>query len=128
MDVNRKIAHHYNDLQEWFQQYHDFKEKYGILDTDCYNVDKTGFRICIRCNQWVITQHATRPMYFASSSNCELVTVMETVSGDGRVLPPFIIIPGSLHMEDWYLKTSISDDSLLGGSETGYTNDILAIS
>jgi len=52
---------------------------------------------------------------------------METVSGDGSVLPPFIIIPGSLHMKDGYLKTSISDDSLMGVSETSYSNDILAM-
>ena len=128
MDINRKIAHHYDDLHEWFQRYHDIKEKYSILDTDCYNVDETGFRIGIGRDQWVITREATRSIYFASSSNRELVTVMETVSGDGCVLPPFIIVPGSLHMEDWYLKTSISDDSLLGVSETGYTNDILAMS
>jgi len=67
-------------------------------------------------------------MHFASStSNRELVRVMETVSGDGSVLPPCIIIPGTFHMEDWYLKTSITDDSLIGVSETSYTNDILAM-
>ena len=66
-------------------------------------------------------------MYLASSSNRELVTVMETVGGDGSVLPPLVIIPGALHMEDWYTKTNLTDDFLLGVSETGYTNDMLVM-
>jgi len=66
-------------------------------------------------------------MYLASSSNRELVTVMETVGGDSCVLPPLVIIPGTLHMGDWYTKTNLPDDFLLCVSETGYTNDMLAM-
>jgi len=100
----------------------------AFLIGDCYNVDETGFRIGIGREQPVITRESRCSLYFANSSNRALVSVMETVSRDGSALPPFIIIPGSLYMEDWYLKTSISDDSLIGVSETGYTNDILAMS
>jgi len=127
LDINRKCAHHFDDIKEWFQRYQDIREKYGILDTDSYNVDETGFQIGIGRDQWIITREPTRPMYLASSSNRELVTVMETVGGDGSVLPPLVIIPGALHMEDWYTKTNLPDDFLLGVSETGYTNDMLAM-
>ena len=35
----------------------------------------------------------------ASSSSREPVTLCESISGDGEVLPPMIILPGVLHLE-----------------------------
>jgi hypothetical protein len=40
------------------------------------------------------------PMYLVSSTNRELVTLIEIVSGEGLVLPPIIIVPGALHMDN----------------------------
>jgi len=63
-------------------------------------------------------------MYIASSSNRELVTVIEIICRDGVVLPPMIILPGILHIEDWYVQTGPPDDILIGVSETEYSNDM----
>jgi len=62
-----------------------------------------------------------------SSSNRTLETVIETIGEDGCVLPPLVILPGTLHMEDWDTKTNLPNDFLLGVSETGYTNDMVAM-
>ena len=50
------------------------------------------------------------------------MTCVETVSGDGNVLPPMFIFSGSQHMECWFC-TDISDDVAFAVSETGYTNN-----
>jgi len=55
LDVNRKTSHDPELLQEWFDQFKKIKEEKGILDTDTYNFDETGFRIGIGREQWIVT-------------------------------------------------------------------------
>ena len=38
-----------------------------------------------------------------------------------------LILPGKLHMKDWVIKTNLADDILLAVSETGYSNDVIAL-
>ena len=126
LDQDRKKAHHPDDLSDWFRRYKAKRDEKGIQDADCYNFDETGFRIGIGKDQWVVTREPTRPLYLPSSSNRELVTVCETVSSDGEVLPPMIIIPGQNIMEDWF-ETGLAGNVLVGVSDTGYSNDELSL-
>ena len=127
LDVNRKNAHHPDSIRTWFQKYYDICERHNIQDCDKYNFDETGFRIGIGRDQWIITRDPTRQAYLGSSTNRELVSVCETISGDGVVLPPMIIVPGIIHQESWYTTTRIPDNYLVGTSETGYNNDELTM-
>ena len=56
-----------------------------------------------------------------------MVTVCETISADGHVLPPMIIISGVIHQEHWYTETRIPDDYYLSVSDSGYSNDLLCM-
>ena len=127
LDLNQKKPHHPDDLLDWFQRYKTLRDEKGIQDSDQYNFDESGFRIGIGKDQWIVTLDPCRQSYLASSSNRELVTSCEAVSGDGDVLPPMLILPGSLHLEDWYMKTDLDDDFLLAVSHTGYSNDELSL-
>ena len=61
-------------------------------------------------------------MDIACSSSREPVALYESISGDGEVLPPMIILPGMLHVEQWYsTSTELEDNVLVGVSETGYS-------
>jgi len=67
-----------------------------------YNMDEKGFMMgkALRCKvicRW--RRHTPRMIHGGS---CEWVTVVETVSGDGRVLRPFIINKGIAHYMGWY--------------------------
>ena len=42
---------------------------------------------------------ATQQSHLASSNNCKLKTVVETVSGAEQVIPPIVILFGQLIME-----------------------------
>jgi len=127
LDVERKRSHDAEELGNWFERYKVLVEEKGIQRAVIYNFDETGFRIGIGHDQWVVTRDAKRPLTQASSSNRELVTVIETISGDGGVLPPMIIVPGALHMEDWYTRTAVPDNFLIGLSDSGYSNDRFAL-
>jgi len=102
-------------------------QQYNIQSGDIYNFDETGFCISIGHDQWIITRDPTCPVYLGSMTNRELVTVCETIRGDGAVLPPMIIVPGVIHQQHWYTATSIPDNYLLATSESSYNNDELTI-
>jgi len=74
-----------------------------------------------------VTREPERPPSIGSSSNRELITLVECVSGDTLVFPPMLIAPGTLHMKDRYTKTSIPDAYLVGVSDSGYSNESLAL-
>jgi hypothetical protein len=63
-------------------------------------MDETGCMIGIAKDQIVVLQDPQHPTYLASSTNKDYVTVVECLSGDGNVLPPFIVLLGQVHMED----------------------------
>ena len=78
-------------------------------------------------NQWIITIDPDRISYLVSSSNRELIPACATISGDGEVLPPMLILPGALHLNDSYTKTQLDGDILFSVSETGYSNNRLSL-
>jgi len=127
IDPNRKNAHEPKNILAWFEKYHAVYAEHNIQPADVYNFDETGFRIGIGRDQWIITCDPNRQVYLASSTNRELVLVCETISDNGTVLPPIIIVPGAIHQEVWYMAASIPDKYLIIPSESGYNNDDLTL-
>ena len=50
-----------------------------------------------------------------------------TISANGHVLPPMIIVPGIIYQEYWYTETDLPDDYLIGVLHTGSFKDYLTI-
>jgi len=127
IEEERKNAHDPGVILDWFARYQQVCEESGVLEGDRYNFDETGFRIGIGRNQWIVTMDPDRQAYLGSTTNRELVTSCEAISGDGYALPPMLILPGTLHLQDWTTKTNLDDNVLLAVSDTGYSNDRLAL-
>lgn len=125
LDYKRMNAHNPEDILDWFRRFKSVYEEKGIQPQDLYNYDETGFRIGIGRDQWIVTLDPNRQSYLASSTNRELVTSCEVISADGYVLPPMLILAGTMHLEDWATKTDLEDNVLLSVSDTGYSNDLL---
>ena len=91
------IQKHYRDLSS-LQRQHD------VIDANIYNMDEKGFRQGIADRARVICRHLPRGMSgkVAIDGNRELITVVETVCGDGFVLPPLVIYKGAAHYMGWY--------------------------
>lgn len=126
LDLNRKMAHDPLTIETFFWRYKAAVQKYAIQLQDIWNFDETGFRIGIGKNQWIVTRDNRRPAYIPSSTSRELVTCIEAVSADGRLIPPMLIIAGKNHMEQWY-PDELNEETLIGVSETGYSNDELSM-
>ena len=57
----------------------------------------------------------------------EWVTVIETISGDGKILWPMIINKGQAHYMGSYAKLKKKDMATFGVSEKGWSNEKLGL-
>ncbi|KAJ5544037.1 hypothetical protein N7513_003311 [Penicillium frequentans] len=67
---------------------------------EIYNWDETSFQIGQGLNQNVHSTHQTANM--TTGDQGENVTGIECISADGWVIFPWILIKGSVRLEDWY--------------------------
>jgi hypothetical protein len=66
-----------------------------------------------------------KPLYTPSSQNRRSVTLVESISASGFIIPPIILVQGTMHIVNWY--EYLEDDTKLFTSETGYMNSELAL-
>jgi hypothetical protein len=57
--------------------------------------------------------------------NCKYVTVVEAISTDGHYIPPFLIFEGKCILAGWF-DVYDKPDYMIGVSDSGYINDLLA--
>ena len=90
-------------------------------------MDEKGFMmgVALRCK--VICRKHRRSAKITQDGSREWVTVIECVSGDGRVLRPMIINKGKAHYMGWYAKLKKSDLATFGVSEKGWSNEELGL-
>lgn len=81
--------------------------------------------VVLRCK--VICKQGPRVGKLTQDGSREWVTVIEAVSGDGRVLWPMIINKGKAHYMGWYAKLKKKDLATFGVSEKGWSNEALGL-
>ena len=116
-------THDPNELLQHFECFHDIRDKYGIHTADTYNFDETVFRIGVGRTQRIITQDTHRKAYIPDPDNRESLTAIETISGEGHVLPPMLILSSTQYLEKWFFEGGLDDKTLVAVTETGYAND-----
>jgi hypothetical protein len=115
-------------IREFFDKYKAIIDKHNIEKADIWNMDETGLRIGVGRGQWVILPTGQEQGRFStligSLGDTEHVSIVETISADGVVIAPLIIIKGVIIQERWF--TNIQDDDIaIAVSDSGYTNDTL---
>jgi hypothetical protein len=115
-------------IRLWFILVQNTIKKYGILDTDIYNFDETGFQMGVISTAKVITgaERSNRPVS-VQPGNREWVTAIDCICADGQSLPPVIIFEGKMHQSTWYTEDTLPGDWVIGVSENGWTDDILGL-
>ena len=85
-------------IRLWFTLVQNTIKKYGILDTDIYNFDETGFQMGVISTAKVITgaERSNRPVS-VQPGNREWVTAIDCICADGQSLLPVIIFEGKVH-------------------------------
>jgi hypothetical protein len=98
-DYKRALCEDPKVIQAWFALVHNTITKYGIASDDIYNFDEIGFQMGVASTVKVITAAERRQNpKRVQPGNREWATVIESISAEGQVLPPFIILKGRTHL------------------------------
>ena len=122
----RRNAHNRQDIIDYFADFKRCKEKWGVLDEDIYNFDETGCQIGLAAGNRVIVPQGLERIFVNDPDNRELVTCVECFSATGYHVPPMLIFKGAYHLRK-YFENDIDGDTLFARSESGFTNDVLAM-
>ena len=109
----------------WFRLVDNMKAKYGIIDSDLYNFDETGFMMGVICGSSMVVTRADRQGRSKSvqPGNREWATAIECVNSEGWCLPPFLVVQGANHLAHWYSQTNIPGDWVIKTTSNGWTDN-----
>ena len=93
-DQARSDAEDRNSVDRWFQLFQSIVAEKGIATEDIYNMDEKGFMKGIGEEVKVIIPRREGEAISCQPGNREWVTVIESISGGGQLLPAFVIFEG----------------------------------
>ena len=98
-DKQRMKASASETIRTHFSRVQQTQMKYNITNANMYNMDEKGFRQGISDKAKVICVRREHGMSgkMATDGNRELITVVETISGNGIALPLLVIYKGAGH-------------------------------
>jgi len=98
-----------------------------VTDEDCWNFDKTGFRMGVERYQKVIikAKNKNNPR-FADPDNRELVTSIKCVNCVGASIPAVIVLAGKQLLESM-INNNLDNDVAFTFSDIDYSNDIIIL-
>ena len=123
LTADRMNTHDPDNLLRHFERFRDVRAKYGIHIIDTYNFDETGFWIGVGRAQQIITRDTYQRAYIPDPDNRKSLTAIETIGGNGHVLPSMLILSGTQHLEKWFFDGGLEDKTLVAITETSYAND-----
>ena len=89
-------------------------------------MDETRFRTGVGKAQWIISTHKVKKFVMIDPDNRDYITSTECISAGGRVLPPLVILQRRLILDKW-AYSDLNKDSVLAFSDSGYSNEELAL-
>jgi hypothetical protein len=115
-------------IRGWFALVRNTIAKYGIVDSDMYNFDETGFQMGVISSGMVVTSADRRSnTKLVQPGNREWVTVIQGVSSSGWAVPPFIIVSGKNHLTSWYENSPLPQDWVIATSDNGWTTNEIGL-
>jgi hypothetical protein len=112
----------------WFDLFRNTIAKHGILESDVWNFDETGFLMGQISSTLVITSSDGRAKAKKiQPGNREWVTAIQGVRSDGEVIPPYVVVAGKTHLESWYRDSPFPPEWTIDLSETGWTNNRIGL-
>lgn len=115
-------------ISAWFDLFRNMVAKHGILESDIWNFDETGFLMGQISSTLVVTSSDGRAKAKKiQPGNREWVTVIQAVRSDGEIIPPYLVVAGKTHLESWYCNSPFPPEWTIDLSETGWTNNRIGL-
>ena len=112
-------------MLEWFEQLKSVINEFDIVPENMYNMDETGFSIGTIQKAFVVINKTEQSQSVVHPGRQEWTTIIECISADGGVLPPFLILKGKYVSQAWIPKSILDEEWKLGASESGWTSNEL---
>ena len=122
-----KNAHIVTDIQTYFSSFQSTVALLGITPDDIWNMDEIGFRVGCGVTHLVVTLSSHKRIMIADPDNRDYITSVECINGVGGSVPSFLILKGVNILHKWALENDLKDDIVLTTSDSGYSNDFLAL-
>ena len=123
-DFQRALCEDPELIGAWFRLVENMRAKYGVVDSDFYNFDETGFMMGIICPAMVVTRADRRGRGKAvQPGNREWATAIACINGEGWSIPPFLIVQGVNHLANWYTEGGLPHDWVIKPTSNGWTNN-----
>jgi hypothetical protein len=87
-------------LHEWFETEYKPALKYTQIKSGKYihNMDEKGAQLACPIGEEVVVPIGIKEMYVGVPENRLSVTIVESISTDGKAIPPLVIIPSATIM------------------------------
>jgi hypothetical protein len=123
-DFQRALCEDPELIGAWFRLVQNMRAKYGVVDSDFYNFDETGFQMGMITPGMVVTRADRRGrVKTVQPGNREWTTAIVCINGEGRDVPPFLIVQGVNHLANWYSETDLPHDWVIKTTNNGWTNN-----
>ncbi|KAM3067039.1 hypothetical protein ACMFMG_012224 [Clarireedia jacksonii] len=94
-ELQRALCEDPELIWKWFTLFKDTCKEHGILESDIWNFDETGFMMGIITSHMVVTKaERLGRAKTIQPGNREWATVIITISAEGEVIPPYILLKG----------------------------------
>lgn len=124
IDYQRVLCEDPDAYRTWFSLVRNTINKYGIVESDIYNFDETGFVMGQICSEMVVTTSDRRGRPRAvQQGNREWITVIQGVGSDGYTIPPYIIVAGKKHLSSWYENNPLPPSTVIAVTKNGWTTN-----
>ncbi len=127
---DRSFAHDPEVIQEWYNGFRRTLAEFGVNWKDIWNFDETGFSIGIGGEQRIVTRKKNRStrLYHPDPEVRQHISSCESIRTTGEILPPMIILEGSVFLEKWFIASvGLHPDTIVGLNDSGYMNDELSM-
>jgi hypothetical protein len=125
IDWQRHETHIYDKVTEWFRVIGEVLKDPAILPENVYNMDETGVLLSMLGSVKALVGKYDLRGHRGSVVKRTLVTAIECVSANSRVLDPLIIWPASTHRSNW--TTHPTPGWHYGFSEKGYNDSKISL-
>jgi len=85
-------------------------------------MDEKGARIACPAGEEVVVPVGIKEMYVGVPENWLSLTVIKSISADGKSIPPVVIVPRGMIMESWF-HDNMTGYEVITISPSGYTNE-----
>ena len=113
---------------DFLKQLADIVRRLKVHESNIWSCDEKAITIGLQSVKTkVIVRAGTSKAVAGSDGNREFVSVLETISAAGQVIPPFIVSTGSIHGESCYPGPGPKLEATFAMSKSGYMDNELCM-